>query len=117
MEKEIVVLSTSNVELDSIVNGDSEPSKTKYNQNTEQSKESQVNGIIENTNNNPITNGKNSSRHGSNGFNACKTEWVRLNIGENNFLKHINQQGRTVVKECANTLIKYNSIHLKKMFR
>ena len=94
MEKEKVVLSTSNVELDSIVNGESEPGKAKYNQNTEQSKECQVNGIIENTNNNsanngttnPITNGKNSSRHGSNGFNACKTEWVRLNIGENSHI-------------------------------
>ena len=90
MEKEIVVLSTSNVELDSIVNGESEPSKTKPCQNTEQSKESQVNGIIENTNNNPITNGKNSSRHGSNGFNACKTEWVRLNIGEKNIARFCN---------------------------
>ena len=81
MEKEILILSTSNVELDSIRDGENEKKNGT-------SKESPINGIIENTNhdsvnnsNNPVTNGKNTPRHGSNGFNACKTEWVRLNIG------------------------------------
>ena len=89
MEKEIVVLSTSNVELDSIGNGENEMTNAKL-QKIGNSIESPVNGVIENSNhdsinnsNNSTTNGKSTSRHGSNGFNACKTEWVRLNIGKN----------------------------------
>ena len=95
MDKGVIVLSASNVELGSLKNTNEEKSLS-----TESSEENLANGTATtSTNGNeithvsktiingnqPLANGKSTPRH-SNGFNACKTEWVRLNIGKTNFI-------------------------------
>ena len=102
MDKEILVLSASNVVLEPIQNDDTTSLSNVSELDTEKTAcdaprinnltngttitngidpcvSKTVNGTF-NGNSNPPTNAKNTPRN-SKGFNACKTEWVRLNIG------------------------------------
>ena len=100
MEKEIIVLSSSNVVLEPIESDDTASLSTVSVKIENKSDTlTKINGVTNgqgetktgvdhslsngngNSNSDPPTKANNTPRN-SKGFNACKTEWVRLNIGK-----------------------------------